>query len=232
MMQESRDEAVERLYTRLAEALQQSRREFDVPVTVAEIYQELVPYRLVRSEVGFGMNADYEHALLRLLAGEAGRVRLEPDTARETIRRELRDANPNVGLYRDYAACDVWVQAPVEASHVAEAVAELLGDVFENEDADEAAIFSLVDDLDPEPYLTEVAGDDEAAAETEAPARRGAEADHCTYCDSPLPTQRPVRFCPYCGGDQTTRPCGECGEPLEPGWMFCIACGGARDSVQ
>src|SRR5688572_15195581 len=105
---------VTRLYERLTEALQRSRRDpFNVPVTVAEIYQELVPYRLVRAEIGFDMNADYEHALLRLLAGEGECVRIEPAHAADEIRRELRSANPNLSIYRDYAACDVWVKKPI-----------------------------------------------------------------------------------------------------------------------
>jgi hypothetical protein len=51
------------------------------------------------------------------------------------------------------------------------------------------------------------------------------EAARCAFCDSQLPQQRPARFCPYCGADQTTRPCPSCGEPVEPGWAFCITCG-------
>jgi hypothetical protein len=58
------------------------------PFSVAEIYQNLVPYRTHRDELGVEMNADYEHALLRLLAGEgdylnrdfaAADVRLNPE---------------------------------------------------------------------------------------------------------------------------------------------------------
>src|SRR5215211_4230002 len=100
--------AVTQLYERLTEALQRTRREpFNVPVTVAEIFQELVPYRLVRAEIGFDMNADYEHALLRLLGGEGECVRIEPAQVAEEIRRELRSANPNLSIYRNYATCDV-----------------------------------------------------------------------------------------------------------------------------
>lgn len=77
------------------------------PFTVAEIYQNLVPYRTHRDELGVEMNADYEHALLRLLAGEGGFLSIESETAREEIREELSSPNPNTGLYRDFAAADV-----------------------------------------------------------------------------------------------------------------------------
>jgi hypothetical protein len=77
------------------------------PFTVAEIYQNLVPYRTHRDEIGVEMNADYEHALLRLLAGEGDFLTLESRTARQEIQEELDSANPNTGMYRDFAAADV-----------------------------------------------------------------------------------------------------------------------------
>jgi hypothetical protein len=79
----------------------------DGPFTVAEIYQDLVPYRTHRDQIGVAMNADYEHALLRLLAGEGDYLSLESRTAREEIKEELASPNPNTGLYRDFAAADV-----------------------------------------------------------------------------------------------------------------------------
>lgn len=100
----------ERLFDALVAALHRSREgDLDRPLTVAEIYQDLVPYRIARAELGFAMNADYEHALMRLLAGEGERLRLEPVEARDELRRELASRNPDVTLYRKYAACDVWV---------------------------------------------------------------------------------------------------------------------------
>ncbi len=77
------------------------------PFTVAEIYQNLVPYRTHRDEIGVEMNADYEYALLRLLAGEGDYLSIESKTARQEIQEELDSPNPNTGLYRDYAAADV-----------------------------------------------------------------------------------------------------------------------------
>ena len=75
--------------------------------TVAEIYQNLVPYRTHRDTIGVEMNADYEDALLRLLAGEGDLLVLESDTARGEIAEELRSSNPNTLMYRDYAAAMV-----------------------------------------------------------------------------------------------------------------------------
>ena len=105
---------LDHIHATLADALLRTRPKaaFDAPVTVAEIYQDLVPYRAVRTQLGFDMNADYEHTLLRLLAGEDGLARLEPPEARDELRAELESANPNVGLFRKFAACDVWIVRP------------------------------------------------------------------------------------------------------------------------
>jgi hypothetical protein len=117
------DSVVQRLHLALAEALGRRRPDFETePVTVAEVYQELVPYRSVRTTVGFEMNADYEHALLRLLSGEDGLVRLEPEEVRDELRRELATPNPDVTLFRRYAACDVWVYQPLATPGAAEEI--------------------------------------------------------------------------------------------------------------
>ncbi len=119
------DSVVQRLHQALAGALARRRPDIEAaPVTVAEIYQELAPYRDVRGSVGFEMNADYEHALLRLLAGEDGLVRLEPEEVRQQLEQELSAPNPDVTLFRRYAACDVWVSAPVPGAGAAEAADE------------------------------------------------------------------------------------------------------------
>jgi hypothetical protein len=79
----------------------------DGPFSVAEIYQNLVPYRTHREEIGVEINADYEHALLQLLVGDGDYLTIESRTARQEIREELDSPNPNTGLYRDFAAADV-----------------------------------------------------------------------------------------------------------------------------
>jgi hypothetical protein len=212
------------------------------------------------------MNADYEHALLRLLSGEGERVRLEPAQAAVDLQRELRSANPNLSVYRAYAACDAWVTRPTPAppkpfsTAAAAPTAEKEADVqdvpeplaavhaADDQGADIAADhaeaarkrFALAEeaprsraDVEPAPpaELNRIVVTPEPDATAETPARQSvpdptrAETARCAYCDSALPAQRPARFCPYCGADQTTRPCPACGEVIEPGWVFCAACG-------
>lgn len=101
-------EVLERFHRALIEEIQTQRPEYLTgPFTVAEIYQNLVPYRSHRDRIGVEMNADYEDALLRLLAGEGGFLVLESEPALRDIRAELKMAKPNTGVYREFAAVDV-----------------------------------------------------------------------------------------------------------------------------
>ncbi|MFW6079856.1 MAG: double zinc ribbon domain-containing protein [Gemmatimonadota bacterium] len=107
------DAVVDKLYRCLVDAVREQRPDAGArPVTVAEIYQDLVPYRSVRDALGVGLNADYEHAVLRLLAGVGGHAHIEPPEVCEELRRELDSPNPNVALFREFAACDVRIRLP------------------------------------------------------------------------------------------------------------------------
>jgi hypothetical protein len=270
------DDLVERMHARLVDALRRLRPDpFGSPVTVAEIYQDLVPYRNVRTELGFDMNADYEHTLLRLLAGEGELARLDPAEARDELRAELESSNPNVGLFRKFAACDVWITRTVDTAAATRPPAEAAGGEswdprgvrWEEEDAGLDAGIVLPTEAPgpaaapPEARWTEERAETELlleeafevleepprAAAVEAikqphaeggpmeaapPPERAAgsmpaalDAAVCPFCDSNLPARRPVRFCPYCGADQSTTPCVACSEPIEAGWKFCVTCG-------
>lgn len=245
-------DALPRMHTLLVEAVRR-RRGIDphqVPVTVAEIYQDLVPYRTARETLGVEMNADYEYLLLRLLAGEQQLARLEPAAARDQIAQELESPNPNVALYRKFAACDVWlmpsaaVAAPAWLTDHLEEEDALAGEPeLELEDAiveldweaeettpapsvraQPAHTFTVAEDaVEAEPIEEGEAESEPAAAGTRS--ERAAGEARCAFCDSALPRGRQARYCPYCGADQRLRPCGSCGEAIEPGWAFCIACG-------
>lgn len=114
-------EVLRRFHRALVRELQASAEDLEAPFTVAEIYQNLVPYRTHRDELMVEMNGDYEHALLRLLAGEGDYLTIESRTARKELQGELASPNPNTGLFRDFAAADVRLNPHV----VDEALAEL-----------------------------------------------------------------------------------------------------------
>jgi len=99
---------LERFHIALVAAIESARPQYlKEPFSIAEIYQDLVPYRTHRDLIGVALNGDYEDALMRLLSGEGGYLLLESTHAQEAIQSELLGNNPNTGLFREYAAAGV-----------------------------------------------------------------------------------------------------------------------------
>jgi hypothetical protein len=102
------DTLLDRFFDALVKEIRGSRPGYlRASFTVAEIYQNLVPYRTHRDAIGAEINGDYEDALLRLLAGEGEFLQLESEPARKRIQDELRSSNPNTTIYREFAAAEV-----------------------------------------------------------------------------------------------------------------------------
>ncbi len=203
----------------LVEEIRNKRPEYlKGPFTVAEIYQDLVPYPTHRDRIGVEMNGDYEDALIRLLAGEGGYLTLESEHALKQLRSELQSKNPNTGVYREYAAVDVRL-APAGLNGGSVASAE-----GGHEDAGTAHVATGTRPPEVETPLS--SGDEVRAGE----ATSATEGNACQWCSAPLPARDDLNFCPYCGSDIHAEPCGACGQELEPGWRFCIACGAERGS--
>lgn len=249
---------LDRLFRRLVEALHAVHGDaLDRSLTVAEIYQHLIPYRSVRSDVGFAELAAYEHALLRLLAGEREYVQVELPHVQEEFRRELRSPNPILGLYRDYAAVDVRVVAgapprepaspdgasPPAARAVVAAPGAAGGDMGGERPGVPGTSGGATPSsaASPTRFAPDQAAEPRAAEPAPAPAatsdplpmlsRTPPPAPHpeiCWSCQSSLPHGREVSFCPYCGKGQREAPCGACGEPVEPQWRFCVRCGASQ----
>lgn len=236
-------EVVGRLHQALVEAL--GRRSSDEPLTVAEVYERLVPYREVRGQLGVELIGDYEHALLRLLAGEGSLLRVESPHARAAIRHEAASDFPSVGVFRQFAESTVAVDASLLESRL---------------DAGHGGAPDGVDEPGSEPTATprpEPAGAPPGDARpAESPLERAAPSDEpapgwegeagpvggdpgtgtgggvgstCRFCERALPEDRAVRFCPYCGGDQRLRPCPRCDSVVESGWRYCVRCGQALE---
>lgn len=217
-------DALDRLYQRLVDAV---RREhpgvMDRALTIAEIYQHLVPYRGVRAELGFTELAEYEHTLLRLLAGERDYVQVDLAQVREEFQRELRAANPILGMYRDYAAVGVHLNpAALPAPAASAGRTDVPTPPFPpaRGGAEERTLSAPPAAPRAEPKATSPPGGEEVR-----PTRSG---DLCRSCGEALPLARESRFCPHCGESQKMAPCRACGTALEPEWKFCIRCGYPR----
>ncbi len=166
--------------------------------TVAEIYQNLIPWRSHRNTMDIATSAEYEQALLRLLAGEGDYLALESQAARNEIQAELEARFPNTGLYRDFAAVGVRLnpsRLPVR----------------DDDPGHREAVASNVPDED---------GLGEAAREPDAAAGQV-----CSGCDQELPDIGGVRFCPFCGQDIRVIACPGCGMRVEAEWFYCVGCG-------
>ncbi|GMR14220.1 MAG: hypothetical protein BMS9Abin29_2461 [Gemmatimonadota bacterium] len=234
-------EVLSRFHRALVREISEVRPDYLVePFTVAEIYQNLVPYRSHRDVIGVEMNGDYEDALLRLLAGEGEYLFLESEVARREIREELQTGNPNTGLFRDFAAADVRLnpskidfEGPVLYGESEDDVSSGADPVFDP---------SGVSDERQETDLTDAAGLDTPEAEDDSAdgegaaglaevevagstASPGAVPSSCPWCKGELPDREGIKFCPFCGSNLGLAPCPVCGAEIETPWRFCVACG-------
>ncbi len=209
------NDLLERFHRVLVEEITTKRPDYlEGPFTVAEIYQNLVPYGTHRDRIGVEMNGDYEDALLRLLAGEGGYLLLDSDHALRRLREELQSSNPNTGLYREFAAVDVRLGAgpPPVPQRLADPDPETEA---EGEPEEEPV---SVDELSPW-------AEEPAAPTFKTPPPPPPPPDACRWCRAELPHRASLKFCPFCGTDIHVVPCPSCGEELEPEWRFCVACG-------
>jgi hypothetical protein len=194
------------------------------PFQISELYQTLIPYRRHRSELKFEAIEDYEMALLRLLAGERGYVAVDPVDAQEAIAAEAESVNPDTGTFRQFAAASVSLKKGAVAQVLDQQAAyappgyttpeqEMLEELEEPETEEVPPIPTLPETrqataAEPQPHLV---------FETVEAA--------CPHCHTDLPAGRTVIYCPSCGRQVQVAKCPSCGDPLEPGWRFCVTCG-------
>lgn len=76
------------------------------PFEVAELYQNILPYRHHRRELGLDTNQDYELVLLQLLSGTRDYF-LVDDQMRERLSRELAAPNPDPGAFREFSTSQI-----------------------------------------------------------------------------------------------------------------------------
>ena len=176
--------------------------------TVAEIYQNVIPWRTHRHAMDIATSGEYEQALLRLLAGEGDYLALESQAARDEIQAELKTRFPNTGIYRDFAAVGV----RLNPSRLPAANGGAEGGAAAPPGA-------------PDRAGTGVARPEAGAADGARPADALAPDRECSGCDKELPDIEGVLFCPYCGQDVRIVTCPTCGMRIEAEWSFCVGCG-------
>ncbi|HEV8264205.1 MAG TPA: zinc ribbon domain-containing protein [Gemmatimonadales bacterium] len=211
---------LDRLFELLVEALARETR-VAVPFPAAEVYERLVPYRSNRSRLKVATHQDYEMAVLRLLAGERGYVRLEADDVRDAMQREVAATNPDPAYFRSFPDARVMVNGRAaerfllgEQTYAPPSPA--VSAVEPSDNGDEEPVSWTGENPIPPSHFSLV-------EEGDAPS-----AKQCQYCGSMLPGSRKVNFCPHCGqppsGDLK---CPACGSEVDVGWAYCISCGRA-----
>ena len=227
---------VDTMYRHLVQTIRTTYpRYLTQPFEVGELYQNILPYRLHRRELGVETNQDYELALMELLSGARGYLVVDGKMS-DVLGAERKAGSPNTARIRDFAS-----------SHVALAPEPLqqLGGGSGGQSAIGGGRPSISGALAAQPAgvpasVTPPSRPTEAtvAAPNKSvpgdPARRAPKpfkvaegGENCAYCKGALPGGREVSFCPHCGQDLTLVHCPACGSELERGWKFCVTCGRA-----
>jgi hypothetical protein len=211
------------------------------PFEVAQLYQQIIPYRLNRREMGLESAEEYELTLTKLLSGSRTLL-LGDEEMQHALRAELESPNPDLTAFRAFATSMVSLApdalraldaqpalrpptgpsgtpvAPRSASEQAAMAARATEEVsIGTRHAPEAAAPPK-----PQPAPARRTPVVQDAATAPAP-----QTDHggCRYCGGSLPEGRDVVFCPHCGHNLTVQHCPACSAELEIGWKYCITCG-------
>ena len=76
------------------------------PFEAAELYQNILPYRHHRRELGLDTNQDYELVLLQLFSGARDYLIIDEEM-RDRLSRELASPNPDPGAFREFSTSQV-----------------------------------------------------------------------------------------------------------------------------
>jgi hypothetical protein len=170
------------------------------PFTVADLHQQILPYRHFRRELGLETNQEYELILMELLTGARGYLDVD-ERLRDQLGRELVAPSPEPSRVRDFADAHVSIN--------------------------QAALAAYLDGQGAQP--SPVSTPPRAAPRIPTPpsGARTSGTPRCRYCGGELPDGRTLHFCPHCGQNLQVRNCPACGAEVEAGWKFCVACGKA-----
>jgi hypothetical protein len=209
---------LDRLYYEFVEVLRRERPSAlkDEALTIAEVHEQIVPYRRVRNRVGLGSHGDYEATLSRLLAGERDYLLGDRDV-QEELRAGLAEALPDIRRFLAFP--DVRVRVNADKVPPPGDIRYAPPELREGVDWVSEAIESREEELAAE------------SSAGEAPAAAGGAADaaaraFCPMCGGEVPES--AAFCPYCGRRLTPEVCATCSADLDPVWSFCPRCGTRR----
>ncbi len=206
----------------------------DRPLEVGEITDRLAPYGAARRDGKVDTHDDYQHLVMRLLAGERDLV-FADDLMQDDLRAELASPNPDLGVLRTYRNASVRLSTGGTQQVLA-------GDT--NIDLTPPtpikpgpAVRASKPVPVAEPSAEPTSGPSGSAIVEPATMARdnnalfdafggtGTGTGGCPYCAQPVPDGRPVKFCPSCGQNLLVKRCPGCSAEIEQGWKFCVTCG-------
>jgi hypothetical protein len=232
---------VERMFRHLVRVIRTRFPQYlSHPFDVAELYQNILPYRHHRRELGLETNEDYEITMLELLGGNHGYVIVD-ERMREALRAELTSRNPDPGAFRQFP------EGQVTLSHTAIQRLDATPSApppLERRTAESAVVEAAPAPPPPPPpprpsdAAASPRGDRASTGSTlsgrttgSVPTTRGngtitpEAGDRCRACNEALPAGRAITFCPHCGENLTRVNCPACGSEMELAWRFCPVCG-------
>ena len=216
------------------------------PFEVAELYQNILPYRHHRRELGLETNQDYELVLLQLLSGARDYL-VVGDEMRERLARELASPNPDPGVFREYSTSQIAL-SPSAVRRFQSGAAEPEPVLATAGSVASAETTRAASERPPAALVTRSPRNSASAATApnlvaQSPPRRSA-ASSASASATPTPTARPPaapvsarptqtivpqagEHCRYCNGALPTGRritfCPHCGQNLTV--VNCLACG-------
>jgi hypothetical protein len=100
-------DALDRMFNVLARVVRENRPELArTPFTVADLHQQLLPYRHFRRELGLETNQEYELILMELLSGARGYLDVD-ERLRDELGKELHASTPDPSRVGEFAEAQV-----------------------------------------------------------------------------------------------------------------------------
>jgi hypothetical protein len=202
----------------------------DRPLEVGEIIDRLAPYGAARRDGKIDSHDDYQHLVIRLVAGERDLV-FADDLMQDDLRAELASPNPDLAVLRTYRNASVRLSTGGTQQVLAgDTTIDLTAPTpIKPAAAVRASKPVPVAELSAEPSSGAIVEPATMARENsalfEAFGGTGTGTGGCPYCAQPLPDGRTVKFCPSCGQNLLVKRCPGCSAEIEQGWKFCVTCG-------
>lgn len=219
------------------------------PINIGMLLDRVLPYRTARRLLGIDISEDYEALVLRLIAGEEGLAAVSPEEAGEMAQATMADRIPDLDTLRLLRSAEVTLTDDALGRLADASFGEARAEANEKWRGVDPAPSSFNDDNEatvpaadgstpavPDVIQLPVARDatrvaPPVAAPSPPPAYLTGPAAFippeaaCWSCAEELPSERAVKFCPFCGASQQAPACGACGTAVERAWKHCPECG-------